>query len=264
MSVPPTQRRWFRFSVRSLFVLMVIVAVPLAWKFNRVRTQRRVAREIELTGGRVLYDYECHFYVNNPIPRDSEESPDHGWVRFTLGGTREFDDVRRSVEPVMPPPPGPHWLRVLLGEDFFAEVTAIQLADDRSNDQSLDVVSDLPGLTALAAFGVTDHALERLKGRTAISALELDGFFTDAGVAKLDALTSLKVLSLSSPRLTDEGILSLRKLKSLRTLLIANDEVSQAAVAELHRALPECSMGFVSRDGKVRFRIDPEPTGTAE
>ena len=50
-ATPNTRRRWLQFSLRFLLLLIAVVAIPLAWKVNRVRNQRAVLAEIQRLGG---------------------------------------------------------------------------------------------------------------------------------------------------------------------------------------------------------------------
>ena len=93
---PITCRRWLRFSVRTLFVLMLLVSVPLAWKANRVQSQRQAVWEIRNAGGTIRYSYQRSHEMN------------------------AFDnDVKGAVAP------GPAWIRSVVGDDFFADVVSV-------------------------------------------------------------------------------------------------------------------------------------------
>ena len=51
----------FQFSILSLLVLMVVVAVPFSWlatEMKQARKQREAVEGIEKAGGRVSYDYQ--------------------------------------------------------------------------------------------------------------------------------------------------------------------------------------------------------------
>ena len=50
----------FQFSIRSLLLLAVVVAIPCSWlavEMKRARKQREAVEEIEKAGGTVSYDY---------------------------------------------------------------------------------------------------------------------------------------------------------------------------------------------------------------
>ena len=77
-------------------------------------------------------------------------------------------------------------LRKLLGDDFFADVVGVSVVDD-------------------AQLGHLSH-FDGLQG------VELDGpAITDAGLARSQGLTQLKLLSFNCTRVTDEGMKNLRE-----------------------------------------------------
>lgn len=85
----------FQFSLRALFVLVTVCAVACSWlavRLLQLERQRQAIAAVEKSGGYVFYDYQISRYV-------LIDSPD--WEN---------------------PPPGPKWLRDLLGDDFFARV----------------------------------------------------------------------------------------------------------------------------------------------
>jgi hypothetical protein len=107
-SIKP-KRRFFQFSLRTLLVVMLVVCVTLGWKVDKVRKQRRAVAWVQESGGDVSYDYE---WDNGRVPN--------------------------------PQPPGPKWLRELLGIDFFDGVNLVHLIDSEVSD-----VTPLAGLTSL-------------------------------------------------------------------------------------------------------------------
>ena len=88
--------RWrFQFSIRSLLVLPVIVAILGSWlavERKQATQQRDAVAAIRELGGHVMYDYQ-----------DRAEREEHD-----------------------PDPPGPAWARKLLGVDFFADVVSAE------------------------------------------------------------------------------------------------------------------------------------------
>src|SRR5438046_1371084 len=83
--------RWLQFSTKAMLVSVFVLSVPLAWlavKREEKRNERRTVVEIEKLGGCAWYDCDL------------------------TGGDE---------------PPGPRWLRALLGDDFFVRVAGVSL-----------------------------------------------------------------------------------------------------------------------------------------
>ena len=59
MSMPTDKprRRWLRFSLRSLFLLVVVIAVLLGWMIHKVRQQGVAVAALREMGCWVRYDY---------------------------------------------------------------------------------------------------------------------------------------------------------------------------------------------------------------
>ena len=85
------RRRWFQYSLRTLFVLVTVLCVCLAVTANRARRQREAVKAIESVGGQVRYEYQ---YVSGQEP------------------------------------PGPEWLRELIGDEYFVSVVVVYLNPD--------------------------------------------------------------------------------------------------------------------------------------
>ena len=243
--------RWrFQYSIRSLLVLTVAVAIPCGW-LAEIKRHREAVEEIEKAGGFVDYDY--------PFLHD-------------------------------PRPPGPEWRRLLLGEDWFTASLYVHVGTSVTDSelehlkglihlQELDLsgtkVSDaglehlksltqlqglnlcvtkvgdagleyLKGLTQLQRLNlahskVNDAGLEYLKGLTQLKELNLSGSeVSDAGLEHLKGLTQLQQLSLNSTEVSDAGLEHLKGLTQLRMLHINDTKVTNAGVAKLKQALPGC------------------------
>lgn len=61
---------------------------------------------------------------------------------------------------------------------------------------------------------------------------------TDAGLARLTALSELEWLTLSGTRITNAGLAHLHRLASLKGLMLANTQVDQTGIAALRTTLP--------------------------
>ena len=83
------KRRFLRFSVRTLLLLMLVFGVVLGWKVERARKQREAVAWVLEMGGTVFYNYQLdddQSYVPDAKPRGPE------WLRKRLG-SHFFDDV---------------------------------------------------------------------------------------------------------------------------------------------------------------------------
>ena len=115
-----------------------------------------VIEEIENAGGVVWYDYQFDA-AGNEIP---------------------------GAEP-----PGDAWLRWLLGDDFFANVTKLDLTQT----------------------DISDTALKQLEPLADLRSLSLGESIGDARLAALQGLTHLRTLHLRANKVSEEGIKNLQK-----------------------------------------------------
>jgi hypothetical protein len=207
--------RWrFQFSIRSLLVLVVVVAVPCDWlevEVEWAREQREAREAIVRLGGRGGYDVYIHQSGN-------------------------------SV------PPGPPWLRNLLGEDFFVTVAEVTFTNSSSvtddiTDTGLKYIEGLTQLYSLSLIGtrITDAGLQHLKRLTQLRILSLIGTrITDTGLQHLEGLTHLQELYLDGTKITDAGLQHVKGLTQLRTLGLTGTKVTDESVEKLQQALPNC------------------------
>src|SRR5262245_22988051 len=86
------RRRYLRFSVRTLLVIVTVVAVVLAVPVRRAMRQREAVLAIQKLGGSLIYDYE--------ITRGPETMMS-AWLRRTLGDDY-FHDVYLADFPDRP------------------------------------------------------------------------------------------------------------------------------------------------------------------
>jgi hypothetical protein len=200
------RRRWYQFGLRTLLIAIALSGIWLGVITNRANRQRRVVELITKTEGYVAYEY------------DTDEDG-------CLDG--------RAV------PPGPEWLRRLIGVDYLAKVSAVySWAPEGDSAASL---GDLPQLKFLAINGatVTDSTLEHIKGLTQLKTLVLlQTQVTDDGLLKLSTLTHLKDLTLFYDKITDAGLQHLNDLPSLEHLTVDGDNITVGGVEQLKLAMP--------------------------
>jgi hypothetical protein len=212
-TIPTPRRGWRQFSLRTLLAFVVAISLPLAWlamKAKRANEQRSAVEAIRDLGGYVEYDHEykfCYFHehlIGPSVPFDLSEDP---------------------------PPPGPVWLRALLGDDFFAAAVYVEGSDDA--DKIVSHVEQLPYLRHLSVgvasqdCPVTDASLVQLKGLTRLETLRLyHTRVTDAGLVHLQGLSQLESLELCGTKVTDAGLVHLQGLPRLQMLDLRSTEVT--------------------------------------
>ncbi len=191
-------RRRFQFSIRSLLVLVVAVAVPCSWfatEVRRAERQRHAVETILLADGSVSYDFAPHTSIlaeRREFFRDAilDAIPDGGlnivdWTFDALGV-----DYSRRVETVN--------LGMIYPVSGFSNgYGPVPPPYGRGSDELLSELRSLPDVQRLTVAGprVTDAGLEHLAALTELAELKLYGtHVTDAGVAKLQqALPNCKI-----------------------------------------------------------------------
>jgi Leucine Rich repeat len=196
--------------VFTLLLLCLILGIWFAVTMVYAGKQKAVVEEIENLGGLVWFDYQ-----------------------FDASG-KEMPDAE---------PPGPPWLRRVLGDDFFTNVTKLyvrQFTDEKL--EHLEALSQLRWLD-LMETEVTDFGLEHLKGMTKLHTLNLAGAnVTDAGLAHIRGLSQLESLDLDRTKVTDAGLQRIRGLTQLHTLSLRATKVTAAGVRTFQTALPNCKI----------------------
>ena len=220
---PKPRRRWFRFSLTTLLIVVLVLSLPLGWlamKMVRAERQRKAVEAIAKTGGYVFYDFECR----NGIPIYYEE----------------------------PPAPAPAWLLKRLGVDFFADVVQAHFAYvSRIGDADLQHIRSLTSLHELGLNNtlVTDAGLVHLKGLTRLERLELsETQIAGDGLQHLTGLESLEDLDLSYTNLDDNGLRHLWTLTELDYLDLHGTLVTEKGVEQTRMALPNCEIRWEPRN----------------
>ncbi len=247
------RRRWLRFSLRTMLLVITLLCVWLGPKIIVARRQHEAVEAILKTGGEVEFDYQM-------VPSGIE--PDEF-------GYKSGADVL---------PPGPAWLRKIIGDEFFCDVvrvtlkgriihesdfaqlaklprlrevwlvgnTQIELNDAGIQrpleDADLHVLQDLSQLRVLGIYPVDGQRMPNIKGpRFAnliglkhLRRLDLDNTnFDDKGMQHIGKLTALKSLSLDNTRITDAGLAQLENLSNLELLDLNGTNITDAGLLHL-------------------------------
>ena len=202
-----SRRRWFQVRLRTLLLMVVGLSVWLAIVNSQANRQRRAVARIKAAGGAVGYDYEIDANFN-----------------------------RRTDNPA---PPGPDWLRNVIGVDYFS--TVIFVSFPTATDQSLAAVTDLPNLRGLE---LTD-----------------DLNLTDAGLACVEHLPQLEVLYIDGcSNLSDAGIKHLRALQNLTTLIALQTSISLDGMRELTQSNPNLATDYPVAETAASIDANSQPT----
>ena len=163
---------------------ITVVAAWLGLVAHRASQQRTVVRWITKSGGSVDYD-------------------------FQLRGSAPFTGYAK--------PPGPKWLRELIGIDYFADVASVNL-----NGRPIADLSPLSSLKRLEELYLENTNV--------------------SDVSPLSDLTRLRRLDLGFTQIRDvRPLMNMSKLNDLY-IPVDNDHVSEAACQQLQVALPNCNI----------------------
>src|SRR5262245_46529558 len=175
------KRRWFRFSLRTLLIVVTVVGVWLGIVVNHARGRREAIRAVDELGGT--------YGVRILGPK---------WLRDWVGGERYFYDAVRVAcgtgnQGYQPNHPfkNEDLARMIHHLKAFSHLTQLHLTNTNITDNGLHALKDLPDLTDL----YLDH--------TQVS---------DRGIAVLEHIKTLRRINLEeTPQVTDEGVVRLQQ-----------------------------------------------------
>ena len=200
---PKPKRRWFQYSLRTLFVAIAVLGVWLAMVTSAARRQQSIVARLRELHAEITYDFEV----------DTQ-------------GTRKSAAV----------PPGPKWLRELVGQDYLSDVVQVNCSDRNIDDDDLDQLRGLKHLRDLNLIKtqITDAGLQHLSELKQLRSLSLSGpDITDTGLESLQGLDQLQCLSLELTSVTDVGLEHLKGLKQLQVLDLYGTKITDAGLKHL-------------------------------
>jgi Leucine-rich repeat (LRR) protein len=223
-------RRFLRFSVRAMIVLVMAIGAALGWFLRSAHIQRDAVAAIRRAGGSVEYDWEWR--EGSSVVGGNDRAPE--WL-VNLIGVDYFGHVSRV-----------RFLGLWTGTDTvtaqvgrLTELEKLSLIISAISDTELAHLKGLKSLTSLDLIHsdlVTDAGLVHLKALTSLSELNLSGDqVTDAGLAHLSSLTTISILNLKDTQVTDVGLLELQGLTNLSELSLYGTLVTDAGLAHLTR-----------------------------
>lgn len=188
---PKRPRRWLRFSLRTLLILITIFAVWLGWKMHLRREQQRVLDAVHARGGTstmMLRDFSQLSLLQANWTQDNV---------IDLGNLNVTDEDLKDLESM------PYLAGLWLGNN---QITDRGLAYVKNQ-------TDLRMLDLMNNPGITDEGLAHLKNLTQLEQLLLrnNSQITDAGLIHLENMQHLDILVLHGTKVTPAGVSRLQK-----------------------------------------------------
>ncbi len=239
--VPPSspekpRLRWYQYSLRTLFLLTLIVCLFMSWyavKVKKAMAQKKAVEAILAADGAVAYDFE-------------------------------FDQQGNATKGVKGH--GPTWLRDLLGPDYFDTVVHVQVKSAKGMEGVSGLVS-LRSLRINVPPGAGDP-LRYLQDIDGLEELDISGCVTDAGLDHIRGLRHLRRLTLSwlgparglgkENEITGSALAALKSCPALRELIVENCELPAAALGQIETLtqLEKLNISDINSGGPLVFHIN--------
>jgi hypothetical protein len=162
----------FQFSIRSLLMLMIVVAIMCSWlaaEMKAANEQKKAVEAIRLLGGKAIYDF-----------------------RFDQSGYLIYVDSDPFDARKEPDPPYPKCLLSIFGDDFFMAVYYVEISmpTQEVTDDSLIHVQKFVGLRKLLLqeTSVTDAGLSHLQHLPLNDLVFRGEHITDDGLKRLEVV----------------------------------------------------------------------------
>ena len=224
-------RRWIRFRLRTLLIILTLLSVPLCWvgwELDQRRKEKAVVAWVEEMGGEVVSNSSSFRFFYNvesilPIERNWWEKTTDKWfgerVRFVIIYSTQVSDLSHLAE--------------------LKKLEYLELYDTQVSD--LSPLAELMSLEALCLESTNVSDLSPLAALKNLEFLDL----RDTQVNDLSPLAGLKNLEMLYLKNTQVSDLSpLCELKNLEFLSLSGTQVSREQVEELKLALPNCKIYF--------------------
>jgi hypothetical protein len=207
------RRRFWRFSLKTLLILLTLFCLWLGTLANSANRQRRAVEAIVRSGGEFNFDYQR--VVN---PRGSGQVYSH------------------KVNP-----PGPKWLRSIIGDHYFITPVSLRLIQQPAvKDDCLAQLDALPNLESAFFLDVPfrdSHVvhLKHLKNLTNLTFNDetLSGPDGPRRFDFLQYLPKLESLSLNESNFGDADAKHLKDTMNLKTLFIYDSQIGDDGLAQL-------------------------------
>ena len=206
-----------RLGLRSFFVVLTLVTLPVGYYVHLCQRQMRVVAEIERLGGVVVYDYANYTDANDSV----------------------------HISGVEPPVTSGNWLVRFFGRDFCHRVVGVKTCNYSLVSQTLFPQQQHgPAYSYLEPMVTefnkdTDNALTCLHKIGPLEFLDLSSTAaTDTGLVKLHASARVECLNLRDTSVTDAGLDHLQYIRGLAIVNLCGTDVTDNGVHKLQAAMP--------------------------
>ncbi len=198
--------RWYQYSLRTLFVLTLIVSLLMSWhatKMKRATAQKNAVEAILAAGGTVEYDYQ-------------------------------FDEQGISIKGATGRRPA--WLRDLLGPDYFDTVAHVTV----KSAEGMAGVNGLARLRSLSIYGREDDEdpMSLLRELEGLEELNVSARVSAEGFEHIGRLKHLRRLTLELPESASEPmpesrLAALRSCPALHELSLGAGDLSVGELRQI-------------------------------
>jgi len=222
----PDRRRWFRFRLRTLFLVMTVIAVILAFIGRPIQLaiqQRAIAAKLQAAGMQLDYKYD---YDGTTLAS-----------AFPSGNAGE----------------PPQWIRGFGGDELFGTIWRANYAGESLDNETLDLITRLSGLEQLGIHATTvpKRGWERLSRLKNLAYLRLKGGdLADTDIAMLKEVENLAWLDLDGTDVTDADLDWIAELPKLDRLKLDESLVTAEGVERLKERLPALQIDWTSIDSE--------------
>jgi hypothetical protein len=264
-------RKWLRFSLRTLLLLVTALCVWLGIQVNAARRQRDAVAAWSRAGGAVYYDDQIVVDPRLEIGYTFSRNPKgRAWPSTALGidyfsvvqvaGVRE-STIPESLWPQLADLPGLIAIQLrgakTLPNDSgtprrandsdmafikdLVELKCVVLSDTDVGAPTLQLIADQTRIRYLLLQNVRidETALKQIAKMTTLEHLSLSNTpITDAGLAYLAPLVNLKFLDLTSTNVSDAGLQHLKLLRTIVRLNLDDTDATTDGIRDLRNLLP--------------------------
>ncbi|WP_076343104.1 hypothetical protein [Paludisphaera borealis] len=224
-----------RLSVRKTMILVLVVGGGVGWHLRSVRIQREAVEALSRAGASVEYDWIWGDHEPFSYGERRPKQPPTWWSE-TIDGLKPFLES--------------------LGTDHFKRVVAVYSTHGprKVDDALMAQVARLNGLKRIWIKGgvaVTNAGLAELEGLTSLKQLELQDMgpsVTDAGIAHLKGLVDIQWLALQFPGITGAGLDALQGMTRLEVLDLDGSGVEELTPIGRLKALTALRLHSTSID----------------